>query len=1431
MEAVGLVIGVAGLFSAVLEAAEKVQSYRSFGSDSSTLQTRFQTTKVLLEQWGHSVGCSNGVLSAQHSAKLDNPDIGGAVEKVLKITQEILQFGLQHRPAHGVIGLQTAGRRQKLKWAFGDKQKQQEKVELFEKLVGQLLHLVPVDHVGPETTQSHASIAEIQAILRRIETETRAEIRKQVLSWIGNGRTDQRYHDSLQKKHAGTCGWIYNREAFQHWLSSGNGFNALWINGPAGFGKTILSASIANHLSATLDTPAAHFFLTSESQSRDDPFLAVRSWIAQIISGHQDAFECAHHAWQDDSDPVSSREICLKLLSQIVQLVPGCTFLIDGLDECTNIHAHDTSATAFLEAIIAALSTTFSRVLIVSRDEPHIRHALASHFIEYTISSNDVRADTMSVSQEIVDRKLNKKTDDFRNSLSETMATRCEGQFLWLRLQEESLRNGMNMKKLKSVVESTPPGIGALYEREWSRMVKSPDFDRIASLLRWTAFAIRPLTVGEIPEAVLIGDFDDIPLDDLPDKIDDDYVETEIVGLCAPVIQMIHRREKESTDNSVGMQTVHLAHFSVKQFLLSQLPATGTMKANESLTSQYQHTLLATACLRYINFRYAWDDMAGDMPTNRAAFRDYAASSWHHHFHAALTNDETLMDLITALFDETNWVWSLWREWLEMQDSKSFTASINGGMNEPWWDLQISGPIFYAIGLGLDSLADTLITEYTSGRKDMNDLRLAAVIISGQFGRSSMLQKLLNSGVSANMFITGAESLLHLAVCCNSPEAVKVLIDNGADVTATGEKGLTPLHVARDAEITRILLQKGAMIDAQMDGGRTSLHLASVGDRIEIVEVLLDMGASVNARDNDNFTPLHFACYFGHLETARILIANGATLNAGVLHLACGKGNIDVIQLLVEEGVCLDDTWKDDTWKRGVRAIQWASEEGQVEVVKLLIDSGANINVKTEDGSPILHSMCQTGHPETIKALVDAGADNEELDPFGFNPLAVSLYYGNLNAANVLIAAGSELSRIIKSHGAKLLYHAVAEDYTSIISFLLDNGVDLGERDEDGVQALEFAVSCCRTHLVELFIEKGANVFGTDSRGRTALHHACTHGNIETVRLLINTGSNLWSFDSQGRTCLHPASYGDSLEIVDLLVTMGLSISAKAFDGRIPLHCAAMKGSIEIVNFLLKEGASTEQATDEGLDAIDIATIRGQLDILKSIVEASPKGAINNVRDKSGATRLHIATDLNNVQSVKSLLNIPGIELDKADYAGRTALLLAARQGSDDIVQILVADDRVNPNMKDWHGSTPLFAAVRNGHSRIVEILLKSPKVTTGDKDGFGKDLWWWAEKIGNIEVLSLLQQYVGNRGTSSQDNNNIVGSDFDVNLTTFDPDLPWCDACLISTNDYRLCSQCDKEGFCLCPECYDMGQIQCFDIVRGKSTCISMSLDGLFLE
>ncbi|KAF9763038.1 hypothetical protein IL306_003257, partial [Fusarium sp. DS 682] len=236
-------------------------------------------------------------------------------------------------------------------------------------------------------------------------------------------------------------------------------------------------------------------------------------------------------------------------------------------------------------------------------------------FAEYKIIPEDVRSDTAVFSRDIVNRKLPNKTDDVRSTLSETMTDRCQGQFLWLKIQEDSLRAGMNKKQLQHAIEDTPTGLNDLYDRNWTRITQLKEWEknRAFALLRWTAFALRPLTVFEITEAVLAVESEDLLLEDLPDAVDDYYVNTEIVGLCGPLIEV----RNASSNPCAGQRTVHLPHFSVKQYLLYHLPMPGWILHNDRLQTSHekiQNIVLAKACLQYVSLRQVWDGALHDSP-------------------------------------------------------------------------------------------------------------------------------------------------------------------------------------------------------------------------------------------------------------------------------------------------------------------------------------------------------------------------------------------------------------------------------------------------------------------------------------------------------------------------------------------------------------------------------------------------------------------------------------------------------------------------------------------------------------------------------------------------------------------------------------------------------------------------------------------------
>ncbi|WZH50315.1 uncharacterized protein QYS62_011559 [Fusarium acuminatum] len=670
-------------------------------------------------------------------------------------------------------------RRQKLSWAIRRKGMRMEEVEIFEKLVDQLDKLVP---------------------------SQKTEIRRELHFWL-DGSPNERYHDSLQKRLPGTCNWILDRPVFRRWLEAefSAGPKLLWVHGPAGFGKTILCAQVVRNLSRTPDTPVAHFFFTSDLESRKDPYIALRAWISQIVSRHETAFELVRQRRELNLEPAATRATradVITVFTQLLHIIPGCTFVADGLDECTYLDNSNTSVKKFLHDVTNAVVGTNARVLFVSRDEPEIRYALIEDapesFTEYKITPEDVRSDTAAFSRDIVNRKLPNKTDDVRSTLSETMTDRCQGQFLWLKIQEDSLRAGMNKKQLQHAIEDTPTGLNNLYDHNWTRITQLKEWEktRAFALLRWTAFASRPLTVCEITEAVLIVESEDLLLEDLPDVVDDHYVNTEIVGLCGPLIEV----RNDPSNPSAGQRTVHLPHFSVRQYLLYHLPMPGWILHNDRLQTsheRFQNTVLAKACLQYVSLRQVWNGALHDSSHPLGVFfRRYAATTWHQHVSYGLRSDAVILRLCMRFLSSDNPTWDSWRTLIESEDPK-----LQGQDAETI----PPGPLYYVVEMGLKDLAICLITE-----QNVNE--------TSTLGRSP------------------------LGIACTKGfiEVVDLMLQNRADITVADNTGVTPVYAASfsgHVEVVKLLLENGADIMVAINNGWTPVIAASLNGHVEVVKL------------------------------------------------------------------------------------------------------------------------------------------------------------------------------------------------------------------------------------------------------------------------------------------------------------------------------------------------------------------------------------------------------------------------------------------------------------------------------------------------------------------------------------------------------------------------------------------------------------------
>jgi ankyrin repeat protein len=259
-------------------------------------------------------------------------------------------------------------------------------------------------------------------------------------------------------------------------------------------------------------------------------------------------------------------------------------------------------------------------------------------------------------------------------------------------------------------------------------------------------------------------------------------------------------------------------------------------------------------------------------------------------------------------------------------------------------------------------------------------------------GSIDSLKLLLDHGANVNArSAAGATALMWAAA---DPAKVQLLVERGADVKAASESGRTALLLAamsdQSAATIRLLLARGADAKA-LDRDQTStLSAAAFGNDTESVRLLLNAGAPVNQANAAGNTPLMNAASNGNLEAVTLLLAAGADVNARAaapsqqvkngtidlgrftaLILASAYGPASVVKALLDAGAGANATES-----RGMTPLMYAAatDHGDIEIARMLIARGADLNVKSTAGETALDWANKMGPTPLAALLKKAGA-------------------------------------------------------------------------------------------------------------------------------------------------------------------------------------------------------------------------------------------------------------------------------------------------------------------------------------------------------------------------------------------------------------------------------------------------------------------------
>ncbi|KAF1314465.1 Ankyrin-like protein, partial [Globisporangium splendens] len=276
---------------------------------------------------------------------------------------------------------------------------------------------------------------------------------------------------------------------------------------------------------------------------------------------------------------------------------------------------------------------------------------------------------------------------------------------------------------------------------------------------------------------------------------------------------------------------------------------------------------------------------------------------------------------------------------------------------------------------------------------------------------------------STSIFRTTLVTPLHCAVASGQINAVRWLLDHGADPNAKSKSSywserIPPLFVAESSEIVTMLLEAGANHLEIPDPGRmntlTVLQLAYLRGNIPVAREIEKWGGDVA------LTPLHEAAAANDVSAVRKLLRKGADPNCLGEHGYCGlyrrtplhwaaiNGAVDAVEILLE--ACADPNFQDS---QGRSPLHWAARMNRVDVVKVLLEKGADPHLRDDaDMTPLLCAAKAKDASESLfDCLVQHGADINEQLPNGDTGLHLAMKDELQNTALAILAAGGDVMR------------------------------------------------------------------------------------------------------------------------------------------------------------------------------------------------------------------------------------------------------------------------------------------------------------------------------------------------------------------------------------------------------------------------------------
>jgi len=564
---------------------------------------------------------------------------------------------------------------------------------------------------------------------------------------------------------------------------------------------------------------------------------------------------------------------------------------------------------------------------------------------------------------------------------------------------------------------------------------------------------------------------------------------------------------------------------------------------------------------------------------------------------------------------------------------------------------------------------------------------------------------------------------LHCAIAHtgSSIEMIQTLINQKADVNELDQEGRSPLvHAASRNRGSKILQ---TLVDAKAD---PNLRSGGAPDTSPYVwtEMLQFATARTGFTCSQFASPLTWATVNMSAANVKVLVDAKADVNflyvnvdqgesSTALFLAVEMGSLNIVKLLVEAKAVLDVLNQD-----AYTVLDVAERKGHRNILKLLLDAGAPRGVWWR-----MQQACIHGHADEVKLLLDAGYVLHFQDTYSRMPLKLAVQHSRTDVAQMLIAARAQ----VNVPRTSLLLDSVKQNNADLIRSLIAAHADVNVRDR-GSCPIVYSVETGDIELTKSLIDARADVdLAPDwfDKRKTALFVAAERGDVNAARLLIDAKAHLNRL-VDNRTPLASAAENGRPDMVRLL------LDAKAHvDGGngIALLCAVTKGNAEAVQILLDAKASLDIRDSHYRSPLILAISCGHAPVVSVLLAAKAALVPASIMDDP----LLVASRCGNTDIMKILIDAQApleTPLREANSLSFSPLLAAVTYQNVSAMQLLLEAKAVTDIPGTEYGYELLSCAIPDGrqsqNDNVFRLLLDTPSL---------------ASKLYNSRLLSIAYQ------------------------------------------------------------------------------------------